>query len=59
MFSTDHVWSQGPVLVGQVNQGEGHGEGAQKDVCDGQVGDEDVSCSQKNLKLYNVRKVTR
>ena len=47
-----HIWSQNPVLGDDVQHGEGHGEGAQEEVGDGQVGDEDVSGSQQNLSIY-------
>ena len=29
---TDHVWSEGPVLAGQVHHCQGHGEEAQQEV---------------------------
>ena len=37
-----HVWSQNPELSDDVQHGEGHGEGAEEEVRDGQVGNEDV-----------------
>ena len=38
----DHVLPEGPVLGEDVNEGEGHREGAEEDVRDRHVGDEDV-----------------
>jgi len=43
------IWSQGPVLGDKVHQGEGHGEGAQEDVRDGEVGNEDVPGGEHHL----------
>ena len=43
---TDHAGTQGPVLAGEVNEGERHGEEAQEKIGDGKVYYKDVSCSQ-------------
>ena len=46
-----HIWSQNPVLGDDVQHGEGHGEDAEEEVGDGQVGDEDIPGSQQNLSI--------
>ena len=56
---TDHAGSQGPVLASEVQEGERHSEEAQKEIRDGKIHYEDVSCCQQNLqdngfsKIYN------
>ena len=44
-----HIWSQNPVLGDDVKHGEGHGEEAEQEVGDGQVGDEDIPGSKQHL----------
>ena len=41
---------EGPELRDEVDEGEGHREGAEEDVGDGQVGDEDVPRRQHHLQ---------
>ena len=41
-YLPDHVLSEGPVLGEDVKESEGHREGAEEDVRDRHVGDEDV-----------------
>ena len=51
----DHVLPEGPVLGEDVNEGEGHREGAEEDVRDGHVGDEDVPSGDHFLGVKLVR----
>ena len=44
-----HIWPKNPELSDDVQHGEGHGEGAEEEVRDGQVGNEDVPGSQEHL----------
>ena len=59
LLMTDHAGSQGPVLASEVQEGERHSEEAQKEIRDGKIHYEDVSCCQQNLqdiclsKIYN------
>ena len=46
---SDHIWAQLPEGREDIHQGEGDGEGAQQDVRDGQVCDEDVPRSLQRL----------
>ena len=48
-----HVLAQGPVLGEDVQEGEGDGEGAQQDVREGHVGDEDVPSCEHFLATSN------
>ena len=48
-----HVLAQGPVLGEDVQEGEGDGEGAQQDVREGHVGDEDVASCEHFLATSN------
>ena len=47
------VLAPGPVGVEQLYQGEGHGEGAEEEVRDGQICYEDIARSQHNLGEKN------
>jgi hypothetical protein len=51
------IWSQGPVLGDEVHQGEGHGEGAQEDVRDGEVRDKDVPGGEHHLRKKSFMKI--
>ena len=46
---TYHAGAESWELGDEVQQGEGHGEGAQQEVGDGQVGDEDIPCGYQDL----------
>ena len=53
-----HVWSQNPEFCNDIHHGEGHGEDAEEEVGDGQVGNEDVSGCKQHLKeilIFRVR----
>ena len=57
-YLADHVPSEGPVLGEDVGDSEGHREGAEEDVRDGHVRDEDVPSGEhflgvKLLKTYD------
>ena len=54
LFSTFHVLAQGPIIGEYVNEGERHGEGAEEDVGDGQVGNEDVPGGQHCLRIKKI-----
>ena len=57
LLITDHVGSQGPVLASEVQEGERHSEEAQKEIRDGKIHYEDVSCCQQNLQDSGLSKV--
>ena len=48
-FSTCHVLAEGPIVGEDVNEGEGHGEGAEEDVRHRQGCNEYVSRCQHHL----------
>ena len=50
-IENDHVLPPGPVLVEEVHQGQRHGEGAEEEVREGQVGDENVARCQHYLQI--------
>ena len=49
-----HIWSEWPVLGEKVQQGERHGEGAQEQVRQGKVGDEDIPRREHDLVMIDM-----
>ena len=56
---THKVCPKGPVIGEYVGEGEGHREGTEQDIGDGQVRNEDVSGSQHCLRKRNMSSQNR